>query len=123
MAALALLAICAVFGVFFLKMFLMGQDSAARDAMAEKALQAARAGAEYGAYQSLANGACANATLSLPGFSGFNVAVSCTRASVVEAGEAIKIDSWTATACSAATCPSAPSAAYVERQVKIDIAM
>ena len=52
MAALALLAICAVFGVFFLKMFLMGQDSAARDAMAEKALQEARAGAEYGAYQS-----------------------------------------------------------------------
>lgn len=123
MAALALLAICAVFGVFFLTMFNLGQESAARDSMAEKALQAARAGADYGAYQSLINGTCAPSTLSLPGLSDFTVALACSRTSVVEAGTTIKIDSWTSTACSSAACPGTPSGSYVERQVKIDIAM
>ena len=120
-AALALLAICAVLGVFFLKMFNLGQEDAARDAGAEKAYQAARAGLEYGAYQSLSLGACANSTLALPGFTEFTVQVSCQRISTSEAGVALNVDSWMAIACNASSCPGVANAGYVERQARMSI--
>lgn len=121
-AALAILCICAVFGVFFLKMFVLGQESSARDAMGEKAYQAARAGMEYGAYQSLINSSCLPATLAVPGFTEFTVALSCIRVSTSEAGVPVTVDTWTSLACSGAVCPGAVGPSYVERQIKVTLA-
>jgi MSHA biogenesis protein MshP len=121
-AALAILAVCAVFGIFLLKMFTLGQEGAARDALGEKALQAARAGADYATYQSLVNGSCANATIAFPGFAEFTVALTCSRSTVSEGGASVLMDSWISTACSSTPCPGTASASYIERQVKLDIA-
>jgi hypothetical protein len=126
MAALAILVICGGFSIFFLNMFTLGQESAARDALGESALQAAKAGAEVAAYRSMASGSCVNEVLALPGFEQFTVVLACSRVSTTESGAAVTIDRWVSTACSGAAgsaCPGAPGPAYVERQVKIDIAL
>ena len=122
-AALAILALCGGFAVFFLKMFTLGQEKAALEAMGEKALQAAKAGGEIAIYQSAVSGSCANSTVSLPGFEEFTVALSCARTTTAEGSVAVTVDQWVVTACNASTCPAgAPSGSYVERQVKLDVA-
>lgn len=120
--ALALLVICAVLGVFFLKMFNLGQEDAARDAMAERAYQAAKAGVDFGLHQTLVNNTCAVAAPSFPGLSDLTVSLSCTRFSTTEAGVAVTVDTWTSLACSAASCPGARTASYVERQLRVSVA-
>jgi MSHA biogenesis protein MshP len=118
-AALGILVICAVFGVFFMKMFNAAQESTARDAMGERAYQAARAGAEYAAYQSLVKTTCAPSTPSLPGFTEFTVSLTCARTSTSEGGTSVNVDAWTITTCTTASCPGTATAGYVERQIKV----
>lgn len=120
--ALAILVICAVLGVFFLKIFNLGQEDAARDASSERAYQAARAGGEYAAYQSLVLGGCGSSSLSLAAFADLTVALSCQRFVTTEAGSPVNIDTWIIIACSAASCPGALSSSYVERRVRLVIA-
>lgn len=120
--ALALLVICAALGVYFLKMFNLGQEDSARDSGSERAYQAARAGAEYAAYQSLVAGACSPTVLSFPAFADLTVSLACQRQATLEAGVAINVDAWTVTACSAAACPATPSSSYVERRLRLVIA-
>jgi hypothetical protein len=118
-AALGVLVICAVFGGFVLKMFNLSQESEARDALGEKAYQAAKGGAEYAAYQSLIKNTCASSNVALPGFSEFTVALTCSRTATSESGVSVSVDLWTVTACSTASCPGTASAGYVERQIKV----
>ena len=120
--ALAILVICAVLGVFFLKMFNLGQEDAARDTSSERAYQAARAGGEHAAYQSLVVGACANSSLSLAAFADLTVALSCQRSATTEAGTSVNVDTWTIVACSKPSCPGSLSPSYVERRLRLVIA-
>lgn len=120
--ALALLAICAALSVFFLKMFNLGQEDLARDALSEKAYQAARAGIDFGAYQTLINNTCVSSTRVFPGIAEMNVSLSCQRVSTSEGGVTVTIDTWTALACSSTSCPGVSGPGYVERQVRISVA-
>jgi MSHA biogenesis protein MshP len=121
-SALGLLVICAVLGVFFLKMFNLGQEDAARDASSERAYQAARAGSEYAAYQSLVLGNCAASLLSLSAFTDLTISLACQRTVALEAGSSVNVDTWTVIACSASSCPGALSSSYVERRMRLVIA-
>lgn len=119
---LAILAVCAVLSVYLVKMFNLGQEDAARDALGERAYQAARAGADYGAYQSLINNSCAAAAPSFPGLTDMTVALSCQRVSTSEAGVPVTVDTWISLACTAAACPGVKGPAYVERRMQITVA-
>lgn len=113
------------------------QLGAASDLAAAQALQAARAGLEWAAYQLLqvpappaAAPACFTTTTLVPGGSlaGFTVTVSCSRtptSGTVSDGEtALAFYEVTATACnqpSGGQCPNpatAPTATYAERQLR-----
>jgi MSHA biogenesis protein MshP len=97
------------------------------DTHGTRAYAAARAGAEWGAYNSLRNNTCA-ATTALA-FSGsltdFIATVTCARSTYNEGGTTISIDTIVANACnqpSAGNCPNAaPGARYAERQVTIAV--
>lgn len=121
-ASLVILVICSVFGVFFTKMFLLGQEDAARDGLGAQAIQAARAGADYAAYQSLRSNSCTNSTVVFVGLSSFNVFLTCSTTTTSEAGASVVIDAWTIVACNSTSCPGTASAGYVERQMKIVLA-
>lgn len=119
---LAILAVCAVLSVYLLKMFNLGQEDAARDVLGERAYQAAKAGVDYGAYQTLINNTCTSAAPSFPGLTDMTVTLSCQRVSTSEAGVAVTVDTWTSVACSAAACPGVKGPAYVERRIQISVA-
>jgi MSHA biogenesis protein MshP len=99
-----------------------GQSHAsALDLLGSRAFSAARAGAEWGAYQSLRLNSCAASTTI--GFAGtplapMSASVSCTRTTADEAGTTVTLDRITSLACNQAPCPSAaPGPNYVERQL------
>jgi MSHA biogenesis protein MshP len=127
-AAVVLLVALATLGITVTRLSNTQQITAAEDAMQAYALQAARAGTEWGLYQALQGAACANtATKNLSGDSGgFNVTVECE---VKQLKEGIQSDGTTvrtiniytisATACNATNCPDAAAAVkagYVERK-------
>ena len=100
--------------------------SASLDTLGTRAYAAARSGAEWGAYQSLRNGACAAGTVLTPaGLTGFTVNVSCTRTAYNEAGTVVTTDTIVANACNqpaAGACPNAaPGTNYVERQITLTV--
>jgi MSHA biogenesis protein MshP len=101
--------------------FRVYQDaSVSLDTLATRAYAAARAGVEWGAYNSLTPNNCAASTsLALGGtLSGFTVIVTCTRNAFDEGGITVNIDTIVATACNNAACPPAtPGANYVERKI------
>jgi len=99
------------------------------DLFGARALLAARAGLEWGAYQILQNAAggyCAGASdsasvESMAGMlSGFTAKVDCVHTEHAEASSVSNVHMYTltATACNQAPCPNAaPGANYIERQV------
>ncbi|MDB5807975.1 MAG: agglutinin biosis protein MshP [Betaproteobacteria bacterium] len=92
------------------------------DTLGTRAYAAARSGAEWGAFNSLRNNACAASTPVTPAntLSGFTVTVTCLRNTFNEAGATVNMDTIVATACNNALCPPAsPDANYVERQITI----
>ncbi len=123
--AVFLLVILAALGAFMLGLSQLGSRAQDQDLLGERAYQAARAGIEWGAYQSLRNGTCAGTTLAFSGTSmqDMSTSVSCTRVVADELGTAVDVDQITATACNAAPCPNpAPADGYVERQLTIVVA-
>ena len=96
-----------------------------------RALQAARAGLEWAAFQVLRNPAppaaapaCfGSSSFSAAGLDGFTVTVSCTRSTGSDGATAVVFFQLMATACNAPTsgaCPNAsptPQATYAERQL------
>jgi MSHA biogenesis protein MshP len=80
-SAIFLLVVLAFLGTAMVTFSTNQQQSAAMDVLGSRAYQAARAGIEWGAYQTLIGGTCPTATLpagTLAGtLNGFSVAVSC----------------------------------------------
>jgi len=100
------------------------QTSSTLDTEGARAYQAARSGVEWGAFKSLRNDTCANASFTLGAtLAAYTATVTCTRTLHDEAGTAVNIDTITATACNqpaAGICPNpAPGANYAERQITI----
>lgn len=121
-ASLFLLVVLALLGAALLKIFSASQEDATRDVMGAQAYQAARAGIEYGLYQTLRNGVCSSSTQTFPGLSDYSVALSCSRVSTQEGGVAVDVDTWTSVACNQAPCPAAsPDASYVERKLVVQV--
>jgi MSHA biogenesis protein MshP len=92
----------------------------ALDMQGARAYQAARAGIEWGLFQSLRNASCTSATLSFAGttLADFTTVVSCTTASATELTDTVTLTTLTATACNQLPCPNAaPGLSYVERQI------
>jgi MSHA biogenesis protein MshP len=118
--------------LFLLSAYLIGfrtqQDSTiALDVLGTRAYAAARSGAEWGAYNSLRNGACAAASAVTFGgtLAGYTATVTCSRSTFDEAGSTISVDTIIANACNqpaGGNCPNAaPAANYVERQITITV--
>ncbi|MFM9885137.1 MAG: agglutinin biogenesis protein MshP [Burkholderiales bacterium] len=96
------------------------QRSSAFDALGARAIQAARAGMEVGAYEAVRNDSCVNTAIVLGGaLSGFSVLIQCNLTSHTEvAPPAIRMFHIVATACNRTVCPAAADATYVERQLR-----
>lgn len=122
-AAVFVLMILGLLGTSMVTISSASQRTAAFDVLGARALQAARAGIEFGAYQALVNGGCATTALTLTdGLAGFGVNVQCTSTSHVEvAAPAIVMYQLTATACNRGTCPGSADATYVERQMRTTV--
>jgi MSHA biogenesis protein MshP len=109
------------------------QAASALDVQGARAYQAARAGIEWGLFQSMRNNACAASTsFDLPATStlnGFAVTVMCSEIAApagAPAGNALARRAITATACNlqpaGGTCPNpGNSPDYVERQITVSI--
>lgn len=79
--AIFLLVVLAGLGVAAVRIFNVQQASSSLDLDGARAYQAARAGIEWGLFQSLRNGNCASTSFALPAdsaLSRFTVSVSCT---------------------------------------------
>jgi MSHA biogenesis protein MshP len=119
--------------LFLLSAYMIGlrvhQDSSvALDALGARAYSAARSGAEWGAYSSLRNGACAPSTaVTFEGtLAGYTATVTCSRGAYDEGGAIVTMDTIVVNACNqpaAGACPNAtPAANYVERQITVTVA-
>jgi len=131
--AIFLLVILAMLGAFVVSVTGFQQKSSQLDLQGARALQAARAGVEWGAYQVLrgANvppgvpGCFAATSLTFAGtsMSGFTTTVTCTRTTHSELTATVYMDQITAVACNQTPCPNAAptSADYIERQISTTI--
>jgi MSHA biogenesis protein MshP len=139
-AAIFLLVVLALLGVFIASVTGMQQSSGQLDVLGVRAYQSARAGMEWGAWQVLdpnnTVGGCALQTCfaspqNLPALAGslagFAVTVSCTQtADTFEGNRNVRMFQLVATACnqpSGGGCPPAtPATGYIERQVQASVA-
>ena len=116
-AAVVVLVIFAGLSAFIVSMSTSQQLGSALDVQGSRASLAARAGLEWGKYQTVSSSCAASTDLTIDSYS---VKVECTEQSTgaaVEAGLG-SIYAITATACNNATCPNpSPNALYVERKV------
>jgi MSHA biogenesis protein MshP len=101
--ALFLLVVLGALAVIGIRIGAGQQHTVAMGLMQARALAAAQAGIEWGAYRAL-NGGCASATLTLTeaSFNGFSVAVTCTSSAFVNGGGTNNAYTLTATATSGA---------------------
>jgi MSHA biogenesis protein MshP len=124
-----LLVILAALGAFLVTVSGLFQVSSALDIQGARAYQAARAGIEWGAFQSLRNGVCpapTNLTFAGTGLADFTTTVTCTEPpAYTEQSATVIVDQISATACNqpaAGACPNAaPGSNYVERQISITV--
>lgn len=127
--AIFLLVILAMLGAFVVSVTGFQQKSSQLDLQGARALQAARAGVEWGAYQVLRGAnvppvvpgcfAATNLTFAGTSMSGFTTTVTCTRTTHSELTATVYMDQITAVACNQTPCPNAAptSADYIERQI------
>lgn len=127
-AAVFLIAILALLSAYLVSLRVYQDSATSLDVLGTRAFAAARAGAEWGAYNTLRNNTCTpGAALAFEGsLAGFTATVTCSRSSHDEAGTAIDIDTIVANGCNqpvSGNCPNAaPGAYYVERQYSITVA-
>ena len=133
--AIFLLVILAMLGAFVVSVTGFQQMSSQLDLQGARALQAARAGVEWGAYQVLRGAnvpppvppapcfAATNLTFAGTSMSGFTTTVTCTRTPHSELTATVYMDQITAVACNQTPCPNAAptSADYIERQITTTI--
>ena len=101
--ALFLLVVLGALAVIGIRIGVGQQHAVAMGLMQARALAAAKAGIEWGAYRAL-NGGCASATLTLTeaSFKGFSVVVACTSSAFVNGAGTNNAYTLTATATSGA---------------------
>lgn len=118
--AIFIVVVLGAMGVAMLVFSSAQQRTAAFDIAGTYALQSARAGIEFGAYQALRNSSCAPSTSLTPAgtLSGYPVTVACASSSHTEGATTVTVYEITATACNRAACPAAPDATYVQRQLR-----
>jgi len=142
-AAVFLLVVLAGLVAYLTTVSSASQAASAADLNSAKAYQAARAGAEWGAYQLLRNpgggtfkptcdGGAATATFNLTfggGLSSYTATVTCTRVNpdITEGATTVKAYRLVSNACNAPTggraCPNAAAleSTYVEREVSLSL--
>ena len=120
--AIFLVVVLAALGAFIAVVFSFTNSAQTMDILGAQGYQAARAGIEWGAFQSLRPpNVCGPTALNFPGTSlaDFTTTVTCTRVTANEAGITVTVDQITATACNQPPCPNAaPGPSYVERQLQ-----
>jgi MSHA biogenesis protein MshP len=130
--AIFLMVILAALGAYIARVNLLQSSSSALDVLGSGAYQAARAGAEWGAYNSLHNTTCATSTsLTFAGtaLASFTATVTCippTPPLPDELGVTVTIDKITSIACNeplAGVCPNSTptNANYTERSITITV--
>jgi MSHA biogenesis protein MshP len=131
-AVLLVLVLLATLAAAIVRLGFATQTGSALDALAARAVQAARAGGEWGQYQALKGAwttcAGANQTLDLSADLGMHVTVSC-QSQTYQEGETVpgtptivRIFSIDAVACNRSACPdnvAALSPGYVERRLRV----
>jgi len=131
-ASIIVLVILSALAAAIVRFGSVAQSTSAQAVLASRALQAARAGTEWGLYQPIKGSwtACSSAsqTLDLSTDLGFHVTVSCDSRSYNEglqssgATRAVRVYTVDAVACNSATCPDnvrATSPGYVERRRQV----
>ena len=133
-SALFILVVLAALGAALAQISLRQQLGSAIDIESARALQAARGGLEWAAFEVLRNpappaaapGCFGSSSFALAGLAGFTVTVSCTRTpgsgTVSDGATALAFFTLVANACnapSAGACPTSgtPQSTYVERQL------
>lgn len=117
--AIFLIVVLAVLAAWAVRMNVQQQQTVSLAVLGARALAAANAGVEWGAWRAL-NGTCASGTLSLgeSTLSGFSVAVTCSTTSLAE-GEAT-VRAYVVE--SVATSGTYGTADYVRRRVRVTLA-
>lgn len=129
-SALFVVVVLALLGAVLAKVALRQQLGSAAEVEHARALQAARGGLEWAAFQVLRNPAppaaapaCFGATsFALAGLAGFTVTVNCTRTNGSDGSATLAFYRLVANACnapSAGACPASgtPQPTYVEREL------
>jgi MSHA biogenesis protein MshP len=137
MAAIFILVVLSSIAVYLLTVSTGQVAAVTQDEQATRAYQAARAGVEWGAFQILRNpggtfaattcpaggsSALAFGALGSPGATTFTANVTCSRTVETEGGVNVRIYVLTSNGCNRASCPGAPDATYVERQLQLIVA-
>lgn len=129
-SALFIVVVLAALGAALAKISLRQQLGSATELGTTRALQAARAGLEWAAFQVLRNppapaaapGCFAPASFSVAGLEDFTITVQCSRSSGSDGPDTLTFYQLLATTCNAPTagaCPATgtPQPTYVERQL------
>jgi len=129
MAAVFLVVVVGAFIAYLATQSNVQQTTSISDFQSARALQAARSGIEFGAYQIMQNNADCTAFPATITFTGttlaeFTAAVTCTATGATEGANTVNIYQLTSNACNIPACPNATTTAptYVERQVSLTIA-
>lgn len=77
-AAIVILVILSMLGISAMRLMNTQQSGMVQDVLSSQALQAARAGTEWGLYRALNGGNCTTTTLDLMSQNGFRVTVVCS---------------------------------------------
>jgi MSHA biogenesis protein MshP len=127
-AATFLTTILALISAYLIGLRVYQDGAFSLDALGTRAYAAARAGAEWGAYRSLHDNACAGATsvALAASLADYTVTVTCARSVFSEGAGTVNVDTIVANACnqpSGGACPNAsPAGNYAERQVTLTVA-
>ncbi len=117
-AAIVILVILSMLGISAMRLMNTQQSGMVQDVLSSRALQAARAGTEWGLYRALNGGNCTTTTLDLMSQNGFRVTVVCSSFVVSEgqfedpdnAGVMLPrtktIYNIEATSCNSTACPN-----------------
>ena len=117
--AIFLMVILAAIAAFLIGIRLLQDSSTTLDVLGARAYQAAKAGIQWGTYNSLINNTCGGTALTFGGtLSSFGATVTCSTTTHTEGTTTVNIDTITSTACNQPPCPNAaPTGNYVERQL------
>jgi len=132
-AAVFLLVVLAGLVAYLMTVSTTSQAASAADFNSARAYQAARAGAEWGAYQIRRNPGGAFSTNCSPGnstsiltfastLSAYTATVTCTGVSLTEGASAVLSYRVVSNGCNQPSCPTVTtSATYVEREVSLSL--